>query len=330
MDAVEALHHMPRTRRTAGDHEAELTAELHLHHVHHRSPETDLHQELRHLRLPKAVLDLLMKLLREERNRAEDRRLRVVDVLPDRAEGLHEHHRAAAHQRHHEVRLEGERVEKRQHDEEGVVGRELAAEELERSLGVGDEVRVRQHRALRLAGRTRRVDDRGNVPSLGDMGVIPGTSSRQAKLGIFDDIDSIVDLLSVMNNAVDNHNASQVRKFLGNRHHHLEMSRIRRHDTDARVLENVGNLVVMELRINRYHRDARAALREIGLHPGRTVRQNDRGVLVARLEPEPLSVTLSDLANALEHLAVAARLPDLALAIFDRHGLRPGSRPLFK
>ena len=246
-----------------------------------------------------------------------------MQVARDRAERLDEDRLAPELVHQHEVRGEGKGVEERKDEEYRVVLVQVRVKRLHRAANVRDEVRVREHRALRLAGRAGRVEDRGDVVGSGDVRVIPRPAPRDAQLLVRDNVDAAVDLLAVVDGAVNDDDAAERRKALRDREHHLEMGLVGRDDTDLGVLEDVRNLVVVKLRVDRDDRRARADLREIRLHPGRRVAEDDCPVFLVRLEPEGASVALRDFTHALEVFGPRAVLPHLVLAPGKGDGIGP-------
>ena len=297
--------------------------------MHHRTPYADRQQRARDLRGLQPLLDLVVELLAQKRHRAEHGRLQELHVARDGPEGLHELHLAADVERTEEVGREAERVEERQHGEEAVVFTDVCVERLESAVDVSDEVAVREHRALRLACRSGSVDDRGNVVFLRDVRVVPRAASRDAELVETDDL-RLADGLPLVDDAVNAHDAAQLGKPRGDVHHHLEMVHVGRNDDSLGIGEYVLHLRVVQLRVQRHHRDPRARLGEVRLEPCGGVAEDDGDVLLARLKAEARAVPFGHVAHAREVFAPAAMHPGLVLAPRERVAFRSFSYVLFK
>ena len=220
-------------------------------------------------------------------------------------------------------------MEQRQDDEERVLLRDLGAKALQRADHIVQEVRMRQHRALRLARRARRVDDRGHVARLGEISIVPLAAVADHQ-GLQTHHVRLTNLLSVKNDAVNDDDAAQLRQPRRNVHEHPQMRLVRRHDRHLGVVEDVPNLLVMELRIHRDDRDARARLGKIGNHPLRMVRQDDRRVLFPRFQAEARRIPLGDLPNLLIKLIPSLGLPGFVLAPPHRHVIGDAHRATLK
>ena len=295
-------------RRAACNHNAQAAAEFQLDHVHHRATQTDLKEELRDLRFLKAFFDFLVELFSQKRNGHENRGLKFLHIAADGAERFDELHFNRQHQAEHEVGGEGEGVEKRENNHQGVGRCDVDIECHECAFNVGDKVAVREHSAFGLAGGAGGVDDGCDVVALCAVGIVPCAAAGDAKLFVADYL-SVADLLAIEDDAVDDNDRLKARKALADLHHHFKVSSVGGNDGGVGVLEDVFDFVVVKLRIERSYGEASAGLREVGFHPDRRVAENDGDILFAWLEVEHRAVAFGDFAHAFEEVAPGAGFP---------------------
>lgn len=281
--------------------------------MHNRPAKTDLKEELSGFGACERLFDLSVNLLGQQGNGHENRRLQVADILNDRSQRLHKAYLSAHNHRADEVRRERKRVEQRQDDEKRILIGNLGAEALERADNVVKKVRVGKHRALGLAGSTRGIDDRRDIRRLGDIFVIPLAAVTDHKRLKAYDI-GLGDFAPVENNAVDNDDTAQLGELGRDIHKHSQVGRIGRNDRNLGVFENIANLLVVELRVDRHNRNARARLSEIRNHPIGMVWKNNGGIFFARLDAETCGIAFCDFAHILQEATPGLKLPFLIIA----------------
>ena len=108
------------------------------------------------------------------------------------------------------------------------------------------------------------------------------------------------------------------------------MGLVRRHHHGAGVLQDVGHLLIVQLGVERHHRNARAGTGQIDIHPFGAVGENLRHVLLPWLEAKLGAIGLSRGFHVCEEFPVGAPNPSLTAPKDLRHMVRMLDGEFFK
>ena len=221
-------------------------------------------------------------------------------------------------------------MEKRKNNKEGVRLVDSFAKSGKSSRRILREVRMGEHGALRLARRAGSVYHTCDVVLFTYVLVVP--SACAALLLEFRKVvnGNVADSRIGRRASVYNDNRPEIRKLGGNLLHHRNMGRIRGDDNRAGILQNVFNLVIMKLRIQRNHGNPRTGTGKVHIHPLRAVLQSLSHILFTRFQTELRAVRLGGGAHILQERTVRAIRPLLAAAEYMGHVIRMLTRKSFE
>ena len=200
-------------------------------------------------------------------------------------------------------------MKERKHRQKRIFLGEICVERLKSAIGILNEVGVREHCALRIAGGAGSVNNGSNVARKRHIRVIPRAAAGNSKL-INADYFRISYALPLVYHAVNYNNPAERRKARRNVHHHSEMGGVGGDYHCLGIRKDVARLFIMKLGVNRHNGNACTGLSKIALDPRRRITENNCRIFFSWLDAEARSVPFGNIADASIMLTPVAAAPN--------------------